>query len=418
MTSLADKAAFDSYAQRISATYPSFLRRLGLDRMAVKAEGAVIIDSAGTEYVDCVAGYGVCNLGHNPPEIVGPLMDLLRGSPQATRPFIVEPQVRFAEMLEDVAPGRLSCSAALNSGSEAIEFALKLARLATRRREIICTRGSFFGHTYGALSASGIPSFARPFEPLVPGFVHVDFGDMTGMEAAVTDDTAAVLLEVVQHETGVHLPPSEYLSQVRRLCDERRILLMVDEVKTGLGKTGRMFACEHYGIEPDVLILGKSLGAGLIPVGAVLAEPRLWRVVGLSFPMSASSYAGNALAACVGCASLAALSEELLADCRRKGAYLLEATRRCARRHPDVVVGSEGLGLLIGMECSSARTATALVKALIAEGILVLPAFGNGAVVMIEPSLVISDAQVEQVALAMNRACADLDAKRGVGATS
>jgi putrescine aminotransferase len=239
--------------------------------------------------------------------------------------------------------------------------------------------------------------------------VHVPYGDLPSIANAVTENTAAVLIETVQHEAGVFVAPEGYLEGIRDLCDERRLLLILDEIKTGMGKTGRFFSCEHASVVPDVLVLGKSLGAGLIPIGAVLANRRIWRAFGLSFSMSASSYAGNVLACRVGCETIRTLDENLLRSCREKGKYILDGLKRCAERHTTIVRSVSGQGLLAGVELADNQVARAVARQMIGEGVLVFTAFGNGSVLMIEPPIIITDEQATRIVQTFESACDDLD---------
>lgn len=403
-----DTKLFESYGRLVNSSYPAFLNKLGLNATAARAEGATITDSDGKVYIDCVGGYGLFNIGHNNPAVVQALTDQLAQQQLFTKPLISDIQVRMAECIEKIAPGELACSFILSSGSEAIDCAIKLARLHNRsKRTIITAQNSFHGHTFGALTASGIPSFKRAFEPLLPGFSSVPFGDIKALEASVSAETAAVLIEPIQHEAGIRLPEDGYLRRVRKLCDERGLIMILDEIKTGFGKTGRMFACEHYDVVPDILVLGKSLGGGLIPTGAIVARSDLWRKFGLSFPMSASSYAGNVLACRAGLATIAFLKQgNLLADCQEKGKLLLRSFTDNVADYPDILRSVAGLGLLIGIETKNARVALRLAQEMIRQGILMVPAFGDSSVLMVEPPLVISFQQIRTVADSFATACA------------
>jgi putrescine aminotransferase len=401
-----DTNLFESYRRLINPAYPSFLNKLGLNKVAAKAQGATITDSDGKTYIDCVGGYGLFNLGHNNPDIIESLTEQLKEQQLLTKPLISEVQVRLAECIEKIAPGDLSCSFILNSGSEAIDCAIKLVRLHKGGKTIITAQKSFHGHTFGALTASGIPSFKRAFQPLLAGFISVPFGDIEALKKSITADTGAVLIEPIQHEAGILLPPDGYLKKVRELCDKHNLILILDEIKTGFGKTGRMFACEHYDVVPDILVLGKSLGGGLIPTGAVVAKSHLWKRFGLSFPMSASSYAGNALACRVGLSTIRYIQEgNLLADCVEKGKMLLRSLRDCVSEYSNILRSVEGLGLLIGIETKNGRIALELAKEMIRKGIIMVPAFGNSSVLMVEPPLIISLQQIRTVVDSFAAAC-------------
>lgn len=402
-----DAKLFESYGRLVSSSYPAFLNKLGLNAAAARADGATITDSDGKVYIDCIGGYGLFNIGHNNPAVIQALSDQLAEQQLFTKPLISEIQVRMAECIEKISPGELTCSFILSSGSEAIDCAIKLVRLHNRgARTIITAQRSFHGHTFGALTASGIPSFKRAFEPLLPGFVSVPFGDIGALEQSISAETAAVLIEPIQHEAGILLPNDGYLRKVRGLCDEHGLIMVLDEIKTGFGKTGRMFACEYYDVVPDILVLGKSLGGGLIPTGAVVARSDLWRRFGLSFPMSASSYAGNVLACRAGLSTIEFIKQgSLLADCAEKGKLLLRSFTDNITDYPGILQSVSGLGLLIGIKTKSGKVAFRLAQEMIRQGILMVPAFGDSAVLMVEPPLVISFQQIRTVADSFAAAC-------------
>jgi putrescine aminotransferase len=210
-----------------------------------------------------------------------------------------------------------------STGAEAVESAIKLARFVTRRPEIVVAEGAFHGFTMGALSASGIPVQSRPYRPLLPGIRHVPFGDADALAGAIGDDTVAALLEPIQAEIGAVVPPDGYLANAREICGRTGTLLMIDEVRTGIGRTGPLFAIEDENITPDVLILGKSLGWGIVPIGAIVARSQVWGRFGLSFAMSASSFAGNRLACVSALTTLEILTEEDVLDSGRLAATTL-----------------------------------------------------------------------------------------------
>ena len=408
-TSKLDSNLYEHYKEFISPSYPSFLTKLGLTNVAIRAEGAIITDSKGKAYIDCVAGSGIFNLGHNHPEVVEDVIAQLREMTLLTKPLITEIQVKLAESLSVIAPGDMTCSFVCNSGSEAIDSALKLARLSSGKKRIITAENSFHGYTFGALSASGIPSFKRLYEPLVPEIVHVQFGSIAALRNEIDNSTAAVLLEPIQHEAGVLIPEDDYFPAVRSICDETGTLLILDEIKTGFGKTGWIFACDNIGIIPDILVLGKSMGGGLIPIGALIANKGLWRKFGLSFPMSASSFAGNTLACRAALTTIEILQQKnLLEECRKKGMVLLEGLRQLGTEYPNLLRGVKGIGLLIGIETADSQKALQLSKQLIRHGVLVLPAFGNNSVLMIEPPIVISFEQIHQVLEAFRVSCEEM----------
>jgi len=408
-----DIELFESYKKYISSTYPAFLTKLGLDRVAAKAEGAIITDSAGKMYIDCVGGYGLFNIGHNHIEVIQSLIDQLNKKQLFTKPFITDIQVTLAEALAKVTPGDLTCSFLCNSGSEAIDNAIKLARLHSGKKLIITANNSFHGYTYGALSASGISRFKRFFEPMVPEIANVRFGDTESLKASITEDTAAVLLEPIQHEAGITLPPKNYFKEVRRLCDEKQCILILDEIKTGCGKTGYMFACEHFGIVPDILVLGKALGGGLIPIGGLVAKKNLWKKFSMNFSMSASSFANNVLACRAALSTLEILKRDNIPEeCRKKGLYLLEELKTLVIKFPALLKDVEGLGLLLGLKTDSPQNAIEIAQRMISQGVILFPAYGDPSVLMIEPPLIITYEQMQIILQSLYKACNTLTLKR------
>jgi putrescine aminotransferase len=401
----------EAIARHVSGPYVQFLRRLGLDLEFVRAEGACVWDRAGRRFVDCVAGYGNLNLGHNHPRVIEAVVEELRSPRPFNLPFLSGAQARLSEMLAQVTPGDLECSFIVNSGSEAVDSALKLARLATGRPEIVSTRGAWHGFTFGAMSVSERP-MVRSFEPLVPGITAVPYGDAAAVEAALTDQTAAVIVEPLQSENGAVVPPDGYLRALVDLCARRSVVLIFDEVKSGIGKTGRMWACDHEGAVPDVLLSGKALGGGAMPIGAMTARRRLWGRFGLSFPMSSSSGAGNAPACAAAVATLEVMEREGLAGkAARSGARILEAIAALQAEYPSVVRGVSGRGLLLALHTDGFKTAADLVSGCIRRGVLVMAAFCDRSRVLIEPPLAIADAEVDAVLLALREAVEEMAAR-------
>lgn len=405
-----DSDIFKFYSQFISSTYPAFLKRLGLNKTAIKAEGATITDSKGKTYIDCVAGYGLFNLGHNHPFIIQTLINQLKKKQQFTRPFITEPQIKLAKLLAEITPDDLTCSFLCNSGSEAIDSAIKLSRLCQKKSQIIAAENSFHGYTFGALSATGISAFKSSFEPLVPKIIHVPFNDSKALQKAITSDTAAILLEPIQHEAGIYMATKRYLNDVREICDKNDILFILDEIKTGLGKTGYMFACEYYQIVPDIMVVGKSLGGGLIPIGAIIGKTKYWKKLALSFPMSASSFAGNILACTAAISTIKILKDSsLIEDCAEQGLFLLRKLNQIHKKFPKIIKSVKGLGLLIGMETSSPKMAFNISKNMINKGVLIFQAFGNPSVLMVEPPLIITSIQINKFLKALKETCENIE---------
>ncbi|MGD0970537.1 MAG: acetylornithine transaminase [Desulfobaccales bacterium] len=359
----------------------------------VKGEGCRVWDDQGREYLDLVAGLAVCNLGHAHPEVARAAAAQLTQLVHVSNLYYSTPMVELAELLV-----RLSFADRVffaNSGAEVNEGAIKLVRRYSRERfgpgrhRIICTENSFHGRTLGALSATGQSKFWQGFDPLLEGFLFVPFNDLKALAAAVDESVCAVLLEPIQGEGGVCLPDADYLKGVRRLCAENHLLLVLDEIQTGLGRTGRLFAHEHFGIQPDVMTLAKALAGGL-PMGALLATAE---VAGSFVPGAhASTFGGGPVIAAAATTAVALLSDEkLLAEVRAKGDYLQKALLKLMAGFP-VIRQVRGLGLMWGLEL--AREGGPLVAACRERGVLVNCTQGN--VVRLLPPLIVSTEELNR----------------------
>jgi predicted acetylornithine/succinylornithine family transaminase len=358
----------------------------------VRGEGARLWDADGREYLDLFASLSVTNLGHAPPAVVAAATQQLGRILHVSNLHYCEPQARLAELLctRSFADRVFLC----NSGAEANEAAIKLARRYGHRQgggriEVVSALGSFHGRTLATLTATGQEKVRTGFQPLPAGFRYVAYDDLAALDRALTDTTAALLLEPIQGEGGVVIPDPEYLAGARRLCDERGVLLMLDEVQTGMGRTGTLFAHEQAGITPDVMTLAKALASG-IPIGAMLARESL----APCFEPGAhgSTFGGNAVAAAAAVATLEIMtSEGFLSAVRTRGTQFLAGLERIARRSPAVAaVRGRGLMLAVTLHDSAAP----IVQACFERGLLV-----NGTadrVLRLLPPLVISEAEIDR----------------------
>ncbi|MBE3583232.1 MAG: aspartate aminotransferase family protein [Limnochordaceae bacterium] len=399
---------------------------VGYDRLFVRAEGVRVWDEEGTEYLDFLGGYGALNLGHNHPRVLA-AWDKVAQWPnllQATVSPITSALLRDLALL---APGDLQHSFLCNSGAEAVEGALKLARLATGHQRILYCQGGFHGKTMGALSVTGRPAYQRPFAPLVPLCEAVPFGEVQALEQALAqgEPAAAFIVEPIQGEGGVVIPPTGYLAQARELCHRYGALLIVDEIQTGFGRTGTMFACEAEQVVPDVLCLSKSLGGGVVPIGAFMTTERLWNQAfgGIErCRIHTSTFGGNTRAAASALAALEAIVEEdLPTQAREKGEYFLGRLQELAREFP-LIREVRGRGLLIGIEFVSDtgifgkvsggaanHLAQEYLASLVAAELLqhhhVITAYtlNNPNVIRLEPPLVVSREELDRVVEALRQ---------------
>jgi acetylornithine aminotransferase/acetylornithine/N-succinyldiaminopimelate aminotransferase len=317
----------------------------------VRAKGTRLWDQDGKEYLDFLSGIAVLNLGHCHPKIVEAVKDQAERFFHVSNLFYVEPQLELAKRICENSFGDkvFFC----NSGAEANEAAIKLVRKWAKKNrgfhsyKIITFYGSFHGRTLGTLTATAQERFHEGFDPLVPGFKYCAYNDVEALLGAIDDETCAVMLEVIQGEGGVIVPSDNYLEEVRRICDQKGILLILDEVQTGMGRTGKLFGYEHFSIEPDIMTLAKALGGGL-PLGAMVAKEHIASV--FSPGDHASTFGGNPLSCRAGCVVFEELLEGgVLENCRRQSQYLFEHLRRIAEENSKIKE-IRGKGLMIGIE--------------------------------------------------------------------
>jgi acetylornithine/LysW-gamma-L-lysine aminotransferase len=362
----------------------------------VRGNGATVSDSEGRAYIDCVGGQGTANLGHGNAAVAEAIAEQARTLESCTELFYNDRRAELYDVLAAILPPSLDRIFLCNSGTEAVEGALKFARAATKRTGIVATMRGFHGKTMGALSATWGPEYRDLFGPLVPDFSHVPFNKPQALDAAITDRTAAFIFELVQGEGGVRPATPEFAQEAARLCAERGALLIVDEVQTGFGRTGTLFAIEQYGIAPDILCLAKSIAGGL-PMGAVAFSRKIGDLTKRSH---STTFGGNPLACAAAIAAIGEIQRlDLARNARDRGAQLQDGLRAIQSGRIREV---RGLGLLVGVELK--ENASSALRALQDEGVLAL---GAGAtVVRYLPPLVISEEQIERVLAASRKALA------------
>ena len=358
----------------------------------VKGRGAEVWDDEGRRYIDCVAGIGVASVGHANPAVAEAVAEQARTLVTCPGIFYNDVRARLLERLAAVAPDGLSRGFLCNSGAEAVEAAFKFARVETGRTGIVSAMRGFHGRTLGALSATYKKEYRNLFEPLVPGFSFVPFNNAAKLRAAVTEETAAVVIEPVQGEGGIRPASAEFLQAAREACDDKGALLIFDEIQTGFCRTGRMFACEHHGVTPDMLCLAKAMGGG-VPIGAVLANDRVNPPVG----KHGSTFGGNPLACAAALAAIRFMEDERLAErAQRLGTRF---RKRFERRSPARVRALRQVGLMIGVQLR--ERCRPYLQALMQQGVLTLPA--GATVIRMLPPLVITEGQVDEVVDALAR---------------
>jgi acetylornithine/LysW-gamma-L-lysine aminotransferase len=359
--------------------------------MLVEGRGATLVDVEGNEYLDCVAGHGAGNLGHCHPKVVEAIQQQAARLLLCPAGYYNDMRARLVAKLTSVAPGNMQRVFLCNSGAEAVEGALKFARVTTGRTGVVAAMRCFHGRTMGALSATWNKTYRAPFEPLVPGFSHVPYDNLAKLDAAVTEETGAVLLETVQGEGGIRPGSKEFLEGAQKICRERGAMLILDEIQSGIARTGKWFACQHYDLEPDFMPVAKSLAGGF-PMGAVLIGER---VPELPKKVHGSTFGGNPLACAAALAALTAIEEEgLLQKAAELGAWFQGELRAIESSKVREV---RGLGLMVGLELKEANVAT--LQALLERKILGLATGKN--VIRFLPPLTVSKEELERVVAAL-----------------
>ncbi len=359
------------------------------DIVVVRGRGARLFDENGREYIDCAANVGVCNIGHGNEAVARAVHDQYLTLGNCYSMFYNPVRARLAQKLASLAPGNLNRAFFCNSGAEANEAAIKFARSSTGRPEIIAAMRGFHGKTMGALAATWGPEYQKPFAPMLPGLKHVPYNNSAKLEAAVSDKTAAVLLEVIQGEGGVRIGDKEYFQKVRQICDANGVLLIIDEVQTGFGRTGTMFACEQF-VEPDMLCLAKSLAGG-IPMGAVVCNDR----IKVPVKSHTSTFGGNPTACAAALASVDVIEKEgLVEKSKTLGEYFL---KQLGSLESSKIREVRGMGLMLGIELK--EKAGPYVQKLMEKGVIVLLA--GATVIRLLPPLVITREEIDTVVEAL-----------------
>jgi acetylornithine/LysW-gamma-L-lysine aminotransferase len=366
------------------------------DLAIVRGQGAHVWDEAGREYIDCVAGVGVANVGHCNAAVVKAIQDQAARLITCSELFYNDVRAQCLDRLNRITPEGIDRFFLCNSGTEAVEGAIKFARMATGRTRVVAAMRGYHGKTLGSLSATWDKKYRDPFSPLVPDFVHVAYNNAAEFEKAIDGQTAAVILEPVQGEGGVRPASVEFFQAVRRACDERGALFIIDEIQTGFGRTGRMFACEHFGVLPDILTMAKGIAGG-IPMGAIGIDRRVGQ---LEKQSHTSTFGGNPLACAAAVAALDFLVEQdLPKQAAEKGEYFMGRLRAIGSPRIREI---RGLGLMIGIEMK--EKAGPLAQAMLQEGVLVLLA--GSTVLRFLPPLVITQQEIDTVVAALARVLA------------
>jgi len=420
------KRVRDGYREYINPGMASMLALLDFDKRFVKAEGVKVWDQQGEVYLDFLGGYGALNLGHN-PAVVMEAVQKVKDAPNILQASLNPFAAALAENLARITPGDLKYSFFCNSGTEAVEAALKMARLCSEKSRILYCSNSFHGKSFGSLSVTGRDKYKTPFGPILPDCQPVEYDNLPALEERLAEnDAAAVILEPIQGEGGIIVPRAGYLRGVRELCDRYDALLIVDEIQTGLGRTGKYFDCQHENVSPDIICLAKSLGGGIMPLGACIATDKVYKKAYGSMEkclLHTSTFGGNSRAMAAGIAALGYIVDNRLdIKAGEMGGYALERMQDMKERYP-LIKDIRGRGLMIGVEFHSgeeslinklsggsvSRLGKEYIGAVVAGELLnkyrIITAYtlNNPNVIRLEPPLLISREQIDYMIESLGR---------------
>ena len=370
-----------------------------------RGKGALVWDINGKEYLDCSTSYGVALLGHCHPKVVAAIQAQAEQLITCHSGYYNDKRAEFITKLVKITPNGLDKAFLSNSGAESVECAIKLARKYTGKPEIIALMGAFHGKTMGALSATWDKKYREPFMPLVPEFKHVAPDNPEKIREAITEKTAAVLMEPIRGEGGIRVPPDGYLQTARQICDEKNVLLIFDEVQTSFGRTGKLFGCQNWGVTPDIMCLAKPFAGGL-PIGITVAKENIMSA--LKIGEHSTTFSGSPLVCAAGCAAIDALVEEKLTDrAATLGKYFKAQLEELQAKH-KIIKEVRGLGLMLGMELRY-DVHNVILKA-VEKGVLVLDA--GRTVVRLLPPLVIEKEQIDQAVLVLDEVLGEEENER------
>ena len=372
-----------------------------------KGVGAHVWDIDGKEYIDCMGGYGVALVGHQNQRVNNAIKEQLDKIITVHSSLYNKTREEFLKLLIGLAPKGLTQVHLNNSGAEAIEAAIKFARKFTGKKGMVAMKGSYHGKSFGALSLTFNPKYRKPFEPLVEKVSFASFGDIKSLRSVIDDDTAFVILEPIQGESGIIVAPDGFLQEVRKLCNEKGILLIFDEIQAGLGRTGRLWACNHWNTAPDILCLAKGIAGG-VPMGVTLVRPDI--LSSMSKGEHSSTFGGNPISCAAGIAALKALTEDgLIENSEKMGKIFREGLEKLKEKHM-MIREIRGKGLMIGIEMKF--EIKDILMGLIKEGILMLYSGRN--ILRILPPLVISEDDITKVLHALDSILTEEEQKRNV----
>ena len=387
--------SYNTYVNRGFISYRKSVTEAGqFAALEWSGEGAILRDLLGREYIDCLGGYGIFSAGINHPKIVKAVRDQMERMALNSQELLEPWRAALAKTLAEVTPGDLQNCFFINNGTDAIEGAIKLSRLYTKRNTFCSTLGGFHGKSMGSLSLMGKASFREPFLGGLQDVRFVPYGDATAFEHecaradAVGTPFAGFVVEPVQGEAGGVVPPEDYLPRVREICTRYGVLLIADEIQTGMGRTGKLWGIDHSNVVPDIMCMGKAIGGGVMPLSAFIAPAKIWEVMIPNPIIHSTTFGGNPIACAAGLAAIAVtLEEDLPGQAAAKGEFLLKELASLQARYPQILADAHGRGLLLGMEFPTDPIGWKCASGLFKRGVLVAGTYSRARTIRIEPAL-------------------------------
>jgi len=399
--------SIDNFNEHVNPGWLEYRKSVSTDAAFVEWEDSqeTFKDTHGNEFIDCLGGFGVYTVGHRNPEIVKAVQAQLNRYALHSQELVDPLRGYLAKLVSMCTPGDLKYAFFCNGGAEAVEMALKLARLASGKHYYISTVNGFHGKSMGAVSATGKGTYRKPYLPIIQGVQHVEFGNAEAAEAAIKnliavgETVAGMIVEPIQGEAGIILPPDGYLKQLRGICDKYGVFLIFDEIQTGMGRTGTLWACEGYDVVPDIMTFGKAFGGGVMPITGIIARPHLWTDELKENPwvLGSPTFGGNPLACAAAIAAIKfTIENDIPGQIREKGIYFMSKLAELQKKHP-ILLEVRGKGLLIGLEYPTPEIGWAVSKGLFKRGIMTGGTLNNARVNRIEPPGIISYETIDTI---------------------
>jgi len=410
--------SIDNFNEHVNPGWLKYRKSVSTDATFIEWEDSqeTFKDAHGNEFIDCLGGFGVYTAGHRNPEIVKAVQAQLNRYALHSQELVDPLRGYLAKLLSMCTPGDLKYAFFCNGGAEAVEMALKLGRLATGNHYYISTVNGFHGKSLGAVSCTGKADYRTPYLPMIQGVQHVEYGNAEAAEAAIKnliavgESVAAMIVEPIQGEAGIVLPPEGYLKQLREICDRYGVMLIFDEIQTGMGRTGTLWACEDADVVPDILIFGKAFGGGVMPITGIIARPHLWtdHLKENPWVLGSPTFGGNPLACSAAIAAIKfSIENDLPRQVKEKGEYFMEKLKGFQKKY-SFLKDVRGKGLLIGLEYETAEMGWAVSKGLFKRGIMTGGTLNNAKVNRIEPPGIISYETIDTILTKLDETLADV----------